>query len=122
MFYLQKSYMDPTFSYVVYAPVDVPTMSMILSGGDTKSVSHLTSGFTVFPDRLVLPGRESSGSLLTVMFHIMDAVPREDHYRLSLKSLNVAYRLITETVMLINNHAAGGHRLNSGGHQGHYRG
>ncbi|PKI67667.1 hypothetical protein CRG98_011880 [Punica granatum] len=117
MFYLQKSYIDPTFAYVVYAPIDVPAMSMLLSGGDPESVAFMTSGFMMFPDRPILPGEESSGSLLTVLFHILDDAPREDHYCLSLNSLNVSHSLISGTVGMIKDNFIRGHQR-SGGRRG----
>lgn len=107
--YLQKSYSDSTFSYVVYAPINASTLWTILSGGDSDLVKFMASGFTIFPNRPVLPGEESSGSLLTVMFHILDDVPREDHSFLSLKSLDIMHGLISGTVKLIKDHTACDH-------------
>lgn len=106
MFHLQKSYTDSTFSYVVYSPIDPPFMWLIISGGDPEQVDFLTSGFTIFPDRPILPGEESSGSILTVMFHVVDSTLGEDPSVLSSNSLSRMQSLMSRTIKLIEEHTA----------------
>ncbi|GER56269.1 homeobox-leucine zipper protein HDG2, partial [Striga asiatica] len=36
---LQESCVDPTASYVIYAPVDITTMNVVLGGGDPDYVA-----------------------------------------------------------------------------------
>ncbi|KAH7544331.1 hypothetical protein JRO89_XS15G0150300 [Xanthoceras sorbifolium] len=103
MLYLQDSFTDQTGSYVIYAPVDLSTMSRILNGGNPENVNILPCGFAILPDRPVFDGHgeDVCGSLLTIAFHIIDKVSAEEN--MNPESLNTIYRIITETVALIRN-------------------
>ncbi|KAK1375162.1 Homeobox-leucine zipper protein MERISTEM L1 [Heracleum sosnowskyi] len=101
MLILQESCVDPTGSYVIYAPVDIVAMNVVLSGGDPDYVALLPSGFAILPDG---PGQNvggihevgSGGSLLTVAFQILvDSVPTA---KLSLGSVTTVNSLINCTV------------------------
>ncbi|CAA0837178.1 Homeobox-leucine zipper protein PROTODERMAL FACTOR 2 [Striga hermonthica] len=101
MLILQESCVDPTGSYVIYAPVDIIAMNAVLSGGDPDYVALLPSGFAILPDG---PGGGpgtgsevgSGGSLLTVAFQILvDSVPTA---KLSLGSVATVNSLIKCTV------------------------
>ncbi|XP_071696417.1 homeobox-leucine zipper protein MERISTEM L1-like [Rutidosis leptorrhynchoides] len=101
MLILQESATDATGSYVIYAPVDIASMNVILSGGDPDYVALLPSGFSVLPDG---PGQYQSGvlevgtggSLLTVAFQILvDSIPTS---KLSLGSVATVNSLIKCTV------------------------
>ncbi|XP_019250149.1 PREDICTED: homeobox-leucine zipper protein HDG2-like isoform X2 [Nicotiana attenuata] len=94
MLILQESSRDPTGSFVVYAPVDVPAMNTVINGGDPDYVALLPSGFAILPDGP--PGRIAGGSLLTIAFQILvDSVPTS---KLSLGSVATVNRLIACTV------------------------
>ncbi|KAK1581266.1 hypothetical protein Q3G72_004392 [Acer saccharum] len=104
MMYLQESFIDHTDAYVIYAPVDVPTMSDILNGCNTDNVNILPCGFAILPDD------DDSGdsrdgvcdSLLTMAFNIVDdQVSMEDY--ISPESLNMIYKIINRTAFLIRN-------------------
>ncbi|KAK9005074.1 hypothetical protein V6N11_042522 [Hibiscus sabdariffa] len=71
--YLQESYTDESGSYIVYAPVEALTMSMIINGVNPNSVSLLSSGFVVLPDKPPGQGNEPVGSILTLSFHCADS-------------------------------------------------
>ncbi|KAJ0921084.1 putative START domain-containing protein [Helianthus annuus] len=45
--YTTESSSDPTGSYVIYAPVDIASMNVVLSGGDPDYVALLPSGFAI---------------------------------------------------------------------------
>ncbi|XP_009802526.1 homeobox-leucine zipper protein HDG2-like isoform X1 [Nicotiana tabacum] len=94
MLILQESSTDPTGSFVVYAPVDVPAMNTVINGGDPEYVALLPSGFAILPDGP--PGRIAGGSLLTIAFQIfVDSVPTA---KLSLGSVATVNKLIACTV------------------------
>lgn len=98
---LQESCTDSTGSYIVYAPVDISTMNIVLSGGDSDYVALLPSGFAILPDGLGSNGGPiydvgSGGTLLTVEFQILvDSTPEE---RICLNSVENVNTLIKCTV------------------------
>ncbi|XP_051135177.1 homeobox-leucine zipper protein MERISTEM L1-like [Andrographis paniculata] len=95
MLILQESCTDSTGSYVVYAPVDIVSMNVVLSGGDPDYVALLPSGFAILPDGSNSDS-STSGSLLTVAFQILvDSVPTA---KLSLGSVATVNSLIKCTV------------------------
>lgn len=49
MVILQETWSDETASVMVYAPVDMPCIDMLMSGGDPDGVAILPSGFVVQP-------------------------------------------------------------------------
>ncbi|KAK4798429.1 hypothetical protein SAY86_030755 [Trapa natans] len=106
MLILQESCTDSTGSLVIYAPVDIVSMNVVLSGGDPDYVALLPSGFAILPDGPSLGngisggggGLEvgSGGSLLTVAFQILvDSAPNA---KLSLGSVATVNSLIKCTV------------------------
>ncbi|MQL73713.1 hypothetical protein Taro_006076 [Colocasia esculenta] len=112
MLILQESCTDATASYVIYAPVDVPSMNVVLSGGDPDYVALLPSGFAILPDGHPA-GMEGSGtvvgdgSLLTVAFQIL--VDSHPHAKLSLGSVATVNSLISCTIDRIKNSVLGDH-------------
>ncbi|RZC57432.1 hypothetical protein C5167_004732 [Papaver somniferum] len=50
MLILQETCIDASGSLVVYAPVDIPAMHVVMSGGDSAYVALLPSGFSIVPD------------------------------------------------------------------------
>ena len=50
MLILQETSSDATGSYIIYAPVDIASMNVVLSGGDPAYVALLPSGFAILPD------------------------------------------------------------------------
>lgn len=98
---LQENCTDVTGSYVVYAPVQIPTMHEILNGGDSSRLTLLPSGFAIFPDGCItnagpIMNVGSGGSLVTVAFQIIvDSIP---HARLALGSITTVNTLIRNTV------------------------
>ncbi|OWM77662.1 homeobox-leucine zipper protein MERISTEM L1-like [Punica granatum] len=104
MLILQESCTDSTGSYVIYAPVDIVSMNVVLSGGDPDYVALLPSGFAILPDGPSLSNGGSGGilevgsggSLLTVAFQILvDSAPNA---KLSLGSVATVNSLIKCTV------------------------
>ncbi|KAF2320331.1 hypothetical protein GH714_027167 [Hevea brasiliensis] len=49
MLILQETWNDASSSLVVYAPVDIPSMSVVMNGGDSTYVALLPSGFVIHP-------------------------------------------------------------------------
>ncbi|KAL0399260.1 UNVERIFIED_CONTAM: Homeobox-leucine zipper protein HDG2 [Sesamum radiatum] len=98
--YLQESFSDSTAFYIVYSPVDVPTMHHILQGGCADSVAILPSGFAVLPEGSPDDDAATENTILTIGFQIMDEqlmTPDE----LPPQSVLTAYRLMKETVSQI---------------------
>jgi homeobox-leucine zipper protein len=97
---------------VVYAPVDIPAMHLVMSGGDSTYVALLPSGFAILPDGPgVIGGRNStgtgdgetklggSGSLLTVAFQIL--VNSQPTAKLTVESVETVNNLISCTIQKI---------------------
>ncbi|XP_028806242.1 homeobox-leucine zipper protein ANTHOCYANINLESS 2 [Neltuma alba] len=113
MVILQETWTDPSCSVVVYAPVDVQSLNVVMSGGDSAYVALLPSGFAILPD-----GRQSSfggsllkggsspdgggdhqGSLLTVGFQILvNSLPTA---KLTVESVETVNNLISCTIQKI---------------------
>ncbi|KAJ0240214.1 Homeobox-leucine zipper protein HDG3 [Hirschfeldia incana] len=75
MMMIEESFTEPTASFLVYAPVDVPSMEKVLNGGDPDYVPLLPSGFAILPDGMAQPGK-AGGSLVNVAFQMLvDASP-----------------------------------------------
>ncbi|KAL0815559.1 hypothetical protein Bca101_072003 [Brassica carinata] len=75
MMMIEESSTEPAASFLVYAPVDVPSMEKVLNGGDPKYVPLLPSGFAILPDGTAQPGK-AGGSLVNVAFQMLvDSFP-----------------------------------------------
>ncbi|TYH63140.1 hypothetical protein ES332_D07G169500v1 [Gossypium tomentosum] len=109
MLILQETCMDAGGSLVVYAPVDIPAMQVVMSGGDSAYVALLPSGFAIIPDGPGSPGPTTSngngdshrvgGSLLTVAFQILvNSLPTA---KLTVESVETVNNLISCTVQKI---------------------
>ncbi|CAF1823268.1 hypothetical protein Bca4012_029773 [Brassica carinata] len=70
MMMIEESSTEPAASFLVYAPVDVPSMEKVLNGGDPKCVPLLPSGFAILPDGTAQPGK-AGGSLVNVSFQML---------------------------------------------------
>ncbi|KAJ7570660.1 hypothetical protein O6H91_01G130500 [Diphasiastrum complanatum] len=109
MLILQESCTDVSGSLVVYAPVDIPAMNIVMSGGDPDCVSLLPSGFAILPDgpdcRALLSDNvgvdslRTGGSLLTIAFQIL--VSSTPSAKLSLESVATVNNLISCTAQKI---------------------
>ncbi|KAJ9172926.1 hypothetical protein P3X46_016113 [Hevea brasiliensis] len=116
MVMLQESCTDPLGSFIVYAPIDIPTMNIAISGEDSSIIPILPSGFVISGDgrpdtgngasTSANPGRSSGGSLLTVAFQILVSTPTSSSSSSSSKELNIesvatVNTLISSTVQKI---------------------
>ncbi|XP_026448337.1 homeobox-leucine zipper protein HDG2-like isoform X2 [Papaver somniferum] len=102
MLILQESCTEATGSFVIYAPVDIPSMNDVINGGNPDNVALLPSGFAILPDGPITHHGDGQveygqgGSLLTVAFQILvDSVPTA---KLALGSVATVNSLITCTV------------------------
>ncbi|KAJ8754612.1 hypothetical protein K2173_010703 [Erythroxylum novogranatense] len=68
--YLQECYSDEMGYYFVYAPMDLPAVSIVASGGNPDSMNILPSGFVIHPDKPPMEGQQPNGCILTMAFHI----------------------------------------------------
>ncbi|THU55100.1 hypothetical protein C4D60_Mb11t03010 [Musa balbisiana] len=96
MLILQETCTDASGSLVVYAPVDIPAMHLVMSGGDSAYVSLLPSGFAILPDG---GSHKAPGSLLTVAFQIL--VNSQPTAKLTVESVETVNNLISCTVQKI---------------------
>ncbi|XP_058189857.1 homeobox-leucine zipper protein HDG11-like [Rhododendron vialii] len=83
MLVLQESCVDPLGAMIVYAPIDIQSVQMAVSGADSSGIPILPSGFIISSDGHPHTGANgassststanpmSSGSLLTVAFQIL---------------------------------------------------
>ncbi|OVA14140.1 Homeobox domain [Macleaya cordata] len=117
MLILQETCIDAAGSLVVYAPVDIPAMHVVMSGGDSAYVALLPSGFAIVPDGPEQAGGcgpnnsnnnsggggsgrgGGGGSLLTVAFQILvNSLPTA---KLTVESVETVNNLISCTVQKI---------------------
>ncbi|KAF5205410.1 Homeobox-leucine zipper protein hdg1 [Thalictrum thalictroides] len=117
MLILQETCIDAAGSLVVYAPVDIPAMHVVMSGGDSAYVALLPSGFAIVPDGPGTDGgsnqpsnsnnnnngggscQNGGGSLLTVAFQILvNSLPTA---KLTVESVETVNNLISCTVQKI---------------------
>ncbi|KQJ84100.1 hypothetical protein BRADI_5g18717v3 [Brachypodium distachyon] len=96
---LQETCTDASGSMVVYAPVDIPAMHLVMSGGDSASVPLLPSGFVILPDGPTIPGdgHKTCGSLLTFAFQIL-VKNSEPTAKLTVESIQTVNNLISCTI------------------------
>ncbi|KAH9680021.1 homeobox-leucine zipper protein ROC8 [Citrus sinensis] len=116
MLMLQESCIDQLGSMVVYAPIDIPSMNLAISGDDSSNIPILPSGFVISSD-----GRQrdhyraststetgfgtgtgigTGGSLLTVAFQILVSSPSSSK-ELNMESVATVNTLISNTVQRI---------------------
>ena len=116
MLMLQESCIDKLGSMVVYAPIDIPSMNLAISGDDSSNIPILPSGFVISSD-----GRQrdhyraststetgfgtgtgigTGGSLLTVAFQILVSSPSSSK-ELNMESVATVNTLISSTVQRI---------------------
>ncbi|MCE3051222.1 hypothetical protein HAX54_049150 [Datura stramonium] len=73
MFVLQESSIDDVGAFIIYAPIDSPTINSIINEDDVKKVPILPSGLIISPDGRLASNKNnvenaSNGSILTVAF------------------------------------------------------
>ncbi|XP_021634593.1 homeobox-leucine zipper protein ANTHOCYANINLESS 2 isoform X2 [Manihot esculenta] len=110
MLILQETWNDASSSLIVYAPVDVPSMSVVMNGGDSTYVALLPSGFVIhqggpsFSNGTLVErdndGGDGGGSLLTVGFQIL--VNNLPTAKLTVESVETVNNLISCTIQRIN--------------------
>ncbi|XP_058108436.1 homeobox-leucine zipper protein ROC8-like [Magnolia sinica] len=112
MLILQESCNDLSGSLVVYAPVDLPSINIAMSGEGLAYTPLLPSGFVISPDgrpnntgpastssNLQGSMAQSPGSLITVAFQIL--VSSLPSAKLNLESVTTVNNLISTTVQQI---------------------
>ncbi|CAK7337249.1 unnamed protein product [Dovyalis caffra] len=112
MLILQETWNDVSGSLVVYAPVNMQSLSVVMTGGDSTYVALLPSGFVILPDNSFSNGEPNenqvkrdrdgnigSGSFLTVGFQILASnLPSA---KLTLESVETVHNLISCTMQRI---------------------
>ncbi|CAH8361512.1 unnamed protein product [Eruca vesicaria subsp. sativa] len=101
MLMIQETSIDPTASFVIYAPVDVSLIENVLLGGDPDNVPLLPVGFAILPDGTAQQGREG-GSLVSVAFQVL--VAADPGARLKLTSVRITEHLTLAIVDKIQAH------------------
>ncbi|KAJ6761327.1 HOMEOBOX-LEUCINE ZIPPER PROTEIN ANTHOCYANINLESS 2-LIKE ISOFORM X1 [Salix purpurea] len=115
MLILQETWNDVSGSLVVYAPVDVQSVSVVMNGGDSTYVALLPSGFVILPENSFsngepnschgnpakrdCDGKDGGGSFLTVGFQILASnLPSA---KLTVESVKTVHNLISCTMQRI---------------------
>jgi len=115
MLILQETWNDVSGSLVVYAPVDVQSVSVVMNGGDSTYVALLPSGFVILPGNSFsngepnncngnpakrdCDGNSGGGSFLTVGFQILASnLPSA---KLTVESVKTVHNLISCTMQRI---------------------
>ncbi|GMJ06542.1 ANTHOCYANINLESS 2, ARABIDOPSIS THALIANA HOMEODOMAIN PROTEIN [Hibiscus trionum] len=117
MLILQETWSDASGAMVIYAPIDISSMSIVVNGGDSAYVALLPSGFAILPNisptyhggqshsngQMVNPDNNgtisSNGCILTVGFQILvNSVPTA---KLTLESVETVNHLISCTIQKI---------------------
>ncbi|CAI9274022.1 unnamed protein product [Lactuca saligna] len=90
---VQETASDMTGSLIVYAPVDLPTVSMMMNNGDTSGVGLLPCGLYIVP-----AGSEADGSMVTVGFQmsLQDLVTPN---LITMDTINTVNNLVSRTVL-----------------------
>ncbi|XP_006652658.1 homeobox-leucine zipper protein ROC4 [Oryza brachyantha] len=99
MLILQETCADASGLMVVYAPVDIPAMHLVMSGGDSTCVALLPSGFAILPAGPNTGADHKMGSLLTVAFQIL--VNSQPTAKLTVESVETVSNLISCTIKKI---------------------
>ncbi|KAK4283154.1 hypothetical protein QN277_000138 [Acacia crassicarpa] len=114
MVILQETWTDATGSMVVYAPVDVQSLNVVMSGGDSSYVALLPSGFAIHADGTNVGGGNQSsgsdgsggGSLLTVGLQILvSSLPTG---KLTVESVETVNNVMRATIEKIKEAVRGG--------------
>jgi len=85
---------------VVYAPLDESAITAIVKGTNPDRVMILPSGFSILPGRLQGDeDRGTTGSLLTVAFHVFESVTNKSH--ILPEYIHTMRKVITDTVTSI---------------------
>ncbi|KZV41040.1 homeobox-leucine zipper protein ANTHOCYANINLESS 2 [Dorcoceras hygrometricum] len=97
----QDTFFDSSGSLIVHAAVDITGINMVLSGGDSTSLSFLPSGFAILPDCFSdsskPPGaNDCGGSFLTLGFQIL--VNNLPAAKLTMESIDTVKSLIARTL------------------------
>ncbi|OIV98916.1 hypothetical protein TanjilG_07351 [Lupinus angustifolius] len=110
MLVLQDAWTDSSSSVMVYVAVDMDSLNLVMSGGESAYLHLLPSGFIIHPDGrsnngsssngVGLGGSESGGSLLTFGLQILSSnLPNDNN--LSMESVVSVSNLITESIRKI---------------------
>ncbi|CAF2086821.1 unnamed protein product [Brassica napus] len=98
MMMLQECYMDALGGMIVYAPLDMASMSLATSGEvDPLKIPILSSGFTISNDGRRSMVAEEGGTILTVVFQILVSEDRRIR-GLTEQSVDTVTSLISSTV------------------------
>ncbi|KAL8113836.1 hypothetical protein AgCh_020937 [Apium graveolens] len=109
MWILQDSCTNAYESTVVYAPVNISSMQLAMTGCDSSNIAILPSGFSILPDGfesrpLVISSRQEDkstdgGSLLTIAFQILTSNSPSE--KLNMESFESVNTLISCTLQNI---------------------
>lgn len=111
MVILQESSIDRLGSMIVYAPMDIPSLNHVASGGDQSEIPLLPSGFMISrdghpPHHIASSSgsssnpNNSSGSLLTAAFQVLVANPMGSKEK-NMEAVASVNTLISSTVQRI---------------------
>lgn len=94
---MQESYTHDLESLLVYAPIDIETLNIVMTGGDSSVLPLLPSGFTITKDGC---GEESKGSLVTLAYQVPRGTPSVE-YMQDKDFVTLVTTMVTTTVKKI---------------------
>ncbi|KAJ4886266.1 Homeobox-leucine zipper protein HDG8 [Raphanus sativus] len=98
MMMLQDCYMDELGGMIVYAPLDMASMSLAASGEvDPMNIAILASGFTISNDGRRSMGAAEGGTILTVVFQILVSAEDNRTREVNEQSVGMVSGLISST-------------------------
>lgn len=98
MMMLQDCYMDALGGMIVYAPLDMASMSLAASGEvDPMNIAILASGFTISNDGRRSMGAAEGGTILTVVFQILVSAEDNRTREVNEQSVGMVSGLISST-------------------------
>ncbi|XP_055816304.1 homeobox-leucine zipper protein HDG8-like [Solanum dulcamara] len=108
MLVLQETNIDGMGAFLIYAPIDLPTVTAIVNGDDaTHQVPILPSGIIISPDGRLASSRDNTvnaqnGSILTVAFQILicgdnNSISQQQH----MEAVASVHSLLSTTILKI---------------------
>ncbi|XP_060185579.1 homeobox-leucine zipper protein ROC8-like [Lycium barbarum] len=112
MLVIQETNIDQMGAFLIYAPIDLPTVTSLINGEDSTKVPILPSGFIISPDGRLAADKDSTGntpngSILTVAFQILICANDNNvnNYSISqqqhMETVTTVHSLLSSTVINI---------------------
>ncbi|XP_049379986.1 homeobox-leucine zipper protein ROC8-like [Solanum stenotomum] len=105
---LQESSIDEMGAFLIFAPIELPTITSIVNGHDATKVPILPSGIIISPDGRLVSNRGNTanaqnGSILTVTFQILicDNINSSISQQQHMEAVTSIHSLLSTTILKI---------------------